>query len=111
MPPIPFLGRLNLYVILQGHFSCLQRAETNTVARSEYIALAGSFLLVGFEAIIRILTLALRMCHIAPITLEFANKCIASTVISLCYGASRKLFNRFTSRATKKAQTKKQGPW
>ncbi|KAG9244036.1 Alpha/Beta hydrolase protein [Calycina marina] len=70
MPTIPFLRRLNL---------------------SEYIALAGSFILVGFEAIIRILTLAL-----------------PSTVISLFYGASRRLFNRFTSRAEKTAQKKKQ---
>jgi len=36
------------------------------MARSEYIALAGSFILVGFEAIIRILTLALRMCDAEP---------------------------------------------
>lgn len=37
--PIPFIGRLNII---------------------EYVALVGSFLLVGFEAVIRILTLALR---------------------------------------------------
>ena len=33
----------------------------NALSRAEYIALVGSFLLVGLEAIIRILTLALRM--------------------------------------------------
>jgi hypothetical protein len=32
----------------------------NKIFRSEYIALVGSFFLVGLEAIIRILTLALR---------------------------------------------------
>ncbi|KAG0645126.1 putative lipase [Hyphodiscus hymeniophilus] len=69
MPPIPFLGRLNI---------------------AEYIALVGSFLLVGLEAIIRILTLAL-----------------PSTVISLCYRVSRRLFNRFTSPEEKKAGTRK----
>lgn len=69
MPRVPFLGRLNV---------------------AEYIALVGSFLLVGLEALIRILTLAL-----------------PSTVITLCYRASRRLFNRFTSPATKKSETKK----
>ncbi|KAL3422386.1 ab-hydrolase associated lipase region [Phlyctema vagabunda] len=69
MPPIPFIGRLNL---------------------SEYIALVGSFFLVGLEAIIRILTLAL-----------------PSTIIQLFYRASRRLFNRFTSPATKKSETHK----
>ncbi|KAH8588497.1 Alpha/Beta hydrolase protein [Bisporella sp. PMI_857] len=57
---------------------------------TEYVALLGSILLVFTEAFIRILTLAL-----------------PSTVISLCYGASRRLFNRFTSRETKRAQIKK----
>jgi len=70
MPPIPFLGRLNI---------------------AEYIALVGSFLLVGLEAIIRILTLAL-----------------PSTIISLFYRVSRRLFNRFTSPEAKKAGTRKQ---
>jgi len=69
MPPIPFIGRLNL---------------------SEYVALVSSFILVGLEALIRILTLAL-----------------PSTVIKLCYRASRRLFNRFTSPAEKKSETKK----
>ncbi|KAL2062069.1 hypothetical protein VTL71DRAFT_6335 [Oculimacula yallundae] len=68
MAPIPFLGRLNI---------------------AEYIALVGSFFLVGLEAIIRILTLAL-----------------PSTIITLCYRASRRLFNRFTSPAAKKSESK-----
>ncbi|KAF4632101.1 hypothetical protein G7Y89_g6033 [Cudoniella acicularis] len=71
MAPIPFLGRLNL---------------------AEYAALVGSFIIVGLEAFIRILTLALP----APL-------------ISLFYRASRRLFNRFTSPASKKAVTKKKG--
>ncbi|KAH6665123.1 Alpha/Beta hydrolase protein, partial [Halenospora varia] len=69
MAPIPFLGRLNL---------------------AEYAALVGSFFLVGLEAFIRILTLAL-----------------PTSIISLFYRASRRLFNRFTSPADKKAVTRK----
>ncbi|KAH7372158.1 Alpha/Beta hydrolase protein [Cadophora sp. MPI-SDFR-AT-0126] len=69
MAPIPFLGRLNI---------------------AEYIALVGSFFLVGLEAIIRILTLAL-----------------PSTIITLCYRVSRRLFNRFNSPAAKKSESKK----
>ncbi|PSS28045.1 hypothetical protein M430DRAFT_75077, partial [Amorphotheca resinae ATCC 22711] len=66
---IPFLGRLNV---------------------SEYVALVGSFCLVGLEAIIRILTLAL-----------------PATIIRLCYRASRGLFNRFTTAASRKQEAKK----
>ncbi|ESZ96576.1 hypothetical protein SBOR_3078 [Sclerotinia borealis F-4128] len=68
---IPFIGRL-----------CL----------SEYLALVSSFFLVGLEAIIRILTLAL-----------------PSTIIKLCYRVSRRAFNRFTSAASKRSETRKQG--
>lgn len=67
--PVPFIGRLN---------------------PAEYIALVGSFILVGLEAIIRILTLAL-----------------PSTLLQLFYGASRRLFNRFTSPQQKKAQERR----
>ncbi|KAI9649303.1 cholesterol esterase [Ciborinia camelliae] len=59
---------------------------------SEYLALVSSFFLVGLELIIRILTLAL-----------------PSTIIKLCYRASRRAFNRFTSAATKRSETRKQG--
>ncbi|KAH8816862.1 Alpha/Beta hydrolase protein [Xylogone sp. PMI_703] len=69
MPRIPFLGRLNV---------------------AEYVALFGSFLLVGLESIIRILTLAL-----------------PPSVISLCYRASRRLFNRLTTSQTKQAERRK----
>ncbi|WYZ39241.1 hypothetical protein EsH8_III_001155 [Colletotrichum jinshuiense] len=64
--PIPFIGRLNIV---------------------EYVALVGSFLLVGLEAIIRVLTLAL-----------------PSPLISLFYRASRRLFNRFSTPAHKRAE-------
>ncbi|KAI4596010.1 cholesterol esterase [Pestalotiopsis sp. 9143b] len=67
--PVPFIGRLN---------------------PAEYIALVGSFILVGLEAIIRILTLAL-----------------PGTLLQLFYGASRRLFNRFTSPQQKKAQERR----
>ncbi|ROT37623.1 alpha/beta-hydrolase [Sodiomyces alkalinus F11] len=59
--PVPFIGRLNI---------------------TEYVALVGSFFLVGLEAIIRILTLAL-----------------PRSLISLFYRASRRLFHRFTTPA------------
>ncbi|KAL2758500.1 hypothetical protein ACRALDRAFT_1040486 [Sodiomyces alcalophilus JCM 7366] len=59
--PVPFIGRLNI---------------------PEYVALVGSFFLVGFEAIIRILTLAL-----------------PQSLITLFYRASRRLFHRFTTPA------------
>ncbi|OLN96352.1 putative lipase C16A3.12c [Colletotrichum chlorophyti] len=67
--PIPFIGRLNIV---------------------EYVALVGSFLLVGLEAIIRVLTLAL-----------------PSPLISLFYRASRRLFNRFSTPAHKRAEERK----
>jgi len=39
--------------------------DANSMLRAEYIALVGSFFLVGSEALIRILTLLLRM-FLAP---------------------------------------------
>ncbi|KAK6581657.1 hypothetical protein PZA11_005354 [Diplocarpon coronariae] len=77
MAPIPFLGRLGMWVNLTPH-------------SAEYIALVGSFILVGLEALIRVLTLALP----------------ASSVITLCYRVSRRLFNRFTSPAAKESESK-----
>ncbi|KAJ6443846.1 triglyceride lipase-cholesterol esterase [Purpureocillium lavendulum] len=56
----------------------------------EYLALVGSFVLVGLEAIIRVLTLAL-----PPFLVE------------LFYRASRRLFNRFSTPAQKKAENRK----
>ncbi|KAI0838021.1 alpha/beta-hydrolase [Hypoxylon sp. FL0890] len=67
--PLPFLGRL---------------------AVAEYFALVGSFLLVGLEALIRILTLAL-----------------PSSLLNLFYRASRQLFNRFTTPAQKRAEQRR----
>ncbi|KAI1392147.1 alpha/beta-hydrolase [Hypoxylon trugodes] len=67
--PLPFLGRLDIV---------------------EYVALVGSFLLVGLEAIIRVLTLAL-----------------PSSLINLFYRASRQLFNRLTSPAQKRAEQRR----
>ncbi|KAI2619653.1 alpha/beta-hydrolase [Hypoxylon sp. NC1633] len=67
--PLPFLGRLNIV---------------------EYTALVGSFFLVGLEAIIRVLTLAL-----------------PSTLLNLFYRASRRLFNRLTSPAQKRAEQRR----
>lgn len=67
--PVPFLGRLNL---------------------TEYVALVGSFILVGLEALIRVLTLAL-----------------PSSLLTLFYGISRRLFNRLTSPAQKRAEERR----
>ncbi|RBR16772.1 uncharacterized protein FIESC28_06807 [Fusarium coffeatum] len=66
---IPFIGRLRPY---------------------EYLALVGSFLLVGLEAVIRVLTLAL-----------------PPFLVSLFYRASRRLFNRFSAPARRRAESKR----
>ncbi|KAK3330908.1 Alpha/Beta hydrolase protein [Apodospora peruviana] len=67
--PVPFLGRLNI---------------------TEYVALVGSFLLVGLEAIIRVLTLAL-----------------PPSLIDVFYAISRRLFNRLRSPAQKRAEERR----
>lgn len=67
--PVPFLGRLNV---------------------TEYVALIGSFLLVGLEAFIRVFTL-----------------CLPPSLLQLCYGGSRRLFNRLTSPAQKRAEQRR----
>lgn len=67
--PLPFIGRLHA---------------------TEYISIVVSFFLVGFEAIIRVLTLAL-----------------PSFLVTFFYRASRRLFNVFSSPAQKKAESKK----
>ncbi|KAI0476531.1 alpha/beta-hydrolase [Xylariaceae sp. FL0804] len=63
--PLPFLGRISI---------------------PEYVALFGSFVLVGLEAIIRVLTLAL-----------------PTSLLNLFYRASRRLFNRLASPAQRRA--------
>lgn len=67
--PLPFIGRLHA---------------------TEYISIVVSFFLVGLEAIIRVLTLAL-----------------PSFLVTFFYQASRRLFNVFSSPAQKKAESKK----
>ncbi|KAH7358322.1 Alpha/Beta hydrolase protein [Plectosphaerella cucumerina] len=67
--PIPFIGRLNII---------------------EYLALVGSFLFVGLESVIRVLTLAL-----------------PPSLINLCYRASRRFFNWLTSPAQKRAEQRR----
>jgi len=67
--PVPFLGRLHL---------------------TEYVALVGSFLLVGLEAMIRVLTLAL-----------------PPFLVNLFYRASRSIFHRFSSPAQNKVENKR----
>ncbi|KAI0453320.1 Alpha/Beta hydrolase protein [Xylaria acuta] len=66
---VPFIGRLN---------------------PTEYVALIGSFLFVAFEAIIRILTLAL-----------------PTSLVNLFTDASRRIFNSVTSPAHKRAEERK----
>ncbi|KAI1803762.1 alpha/beta-hydrolase [Daldinia bambusicola] len=67
--PLPFLGRLDIV---------------------EYVALVGSFFLVGLEAFIRVLTLAL-----------------PNSLLNLFYRASRRLFNRLTTPAQKRAEQRR----
>ncbi|KAI0883988.1 alpha/beta-hydrolase [Annulohypoxylon maeteangense] len=67
--PLPFLGRLDIV---------------------EYFALVGSFLLVGLEAFVRVLTLAL-----------------PTSLLNLFYRASRRVFNRLTTEAQKRAEQRR----
>ncbi|KAK3991203.1 putative sterol esterase [Cladorrhinum sp. PSN332] len=67
--PVPFLGRLNI---------------------AEYVALIGSFILVGLEAFIRIFTLAL-----------------PPSLLNLCYSISRRLFNSLTTPKQKRAEQRR----
>lgn len=67
--PVPFLGRL---------------------AITEYVAVIGSFIFVGLEVIIRVLTFAL-----------------PSPLISLCYRASRRLFNKWGPESHEKESERK----
>ncbi|KAL2023551.1 hypothetical protein VTK56DRAFT_2159 [Thermocarpiscus australiensis] len=57
---------------------------------AEYAALVGSFLLVGLEAFIRVFTLAL-----------------PPSLLELFYGISRRLFNRLTTPAQRRAQQRR----
>ncbi|KAI8681607.1 AB hydrolase-1 domain-containing protein [Fusarium keratoplasticum] len=66
---IPFIGRLRPH---------------------EYVALVGSFILVGLEAFIRVLTLAL-----------------PPFLVSFFYRASRRLFNKFSPPAKKRAENRR----
>lgn len=66
--PLPFLGRLH---------------------PAEYLAIVGSFVLVGLEAVIRACTLSL-----------------PAFLVSLFYRASRLIFNRYSSPAQKRAENK-----
>jgi len=111
MPPIPFLGRLNLYDI---HSRLCCRLPKKTVTNNygqERIHSASGLIYSGRIRSDHQNTYACStyVPRKACLYLKLPNIRIASTVISLCYGASRKLFNRFTSRAAKRAQTKKQG--
>ncbi|KAI1206685.1 alpha/beta-hydrolase [Annulohypoxylon truncatum] len=67
--PLPFLGRLDI---------------------AEYFALVGSFLLVGLEVFVRVLTLAL-----------------PTSLLNLFYRASRRAFNRFTTESQKRAEQRR----
>ena len=69
MAQVPFIGRLR---------------------QREYLALFGSFILVVFEAFIRIITLAL-----------------PQPIIRFCYKVSRSLFNRLSSTSSKQARAKR----
>ncbi|KJZ74846.1 hypothetical protein HIM_05755 [Hirsutella minnesotensis 3608] len=57
---------------------------------AEYLALVGSFLIIALEAVIRVFTLAL-----------------PPFLVSLCYQASRRIFNRYSSPEQKRAENKK----
>lgn len=84
--PVPFLGRLE---------------------PAEYFALIGSFLLVGFEAVIRVLTLALRQYRL-PVTVELLLTLHAATsLITLFYKLSSLIFTRLSTPAQRRAEERK----
>ncbi|KAH6661882.1 sterol esterase TGL1 [Verticillium dahliae] len=84
--PIPFIGRLNII---------------------EYAALVGSFLLVGFEAVIRILTLALRTSSSTPATSPSTDTTSRQHPLSSRSStAHHVLFNRWATPAQKRAEQK-----
>lgn len=64
--PLPFIGRLHAYVpslshgLVRVYAQGYRRLLTMAVYSTEYISIVVSFFLVGLEAIIRVLTLALR---------------------------------------------------
>lgn len=65
------MGFLLLFVFVfdigsaRGQNNKPRRFADRDMISTEYFALVGSFLLVGLEALIRVLTLALRKCTIA----------------------------------------------
>lgn len=64
--PLPFIGRLHAYVqslsygFVRAYAQGYRRLLIMAVYSTEYISIVVSFFLVGLEAIIRVLTLALR---------------------------------------------------
>ncbi|KAK4074275.1 hypothetical protein Trihar35433_3749 [Trichoderma harzianum] len=94
--PLPFIGRLHAYVqslsygFVRAYAQGYRRLLIMAVYSTEYISIVVSFFLVGLEAIIRVLTLAL-----------------PSFLVTFFYRASRRLFNVFSSPAQKKAESKK----
>lgn len=74
---------------------------------AEYAALIGSFLLVGLEAVIRVLTLALRMYSMSRHNPALSDPYLAPSLIAIFYSISRRLFNRLTSPAQKRAEERR----
>lgn len=60
--PIPFIGRLYLYVVFYAVTHAANKTKKS--ASPEYLALVGSFILIGLEIIVRGITLALRMLFV-----------------------------------------------
>lgn len=60
--PIPFIGRLYLYVVFYAVIHAANK--TKKIASPEYLALVGSFILIGLEIIVRGITLCLRMISV-----------------------------------------------
>lgn len=76
---------------------------------TEYVALVGSFFLVGLEALIRVLTLALRkdISSWAKSGLIILTGAKASSLLDLFYAISRRLFNKWRSPAQKRAEERR----
>lgn len=61
MARVPVIGRLFLFVTSYDFGTMWYRLTLLTIPRREYFALLGSLILVGFEVVIRVITLLLRM--------------------------------------------------
>lgn len=113
--PVPFLGRLHPYVRRPAPTAPTARGTPADARCSyEYLALVGSFALVGLEAAIRVLTLALREWPPPPYPpppsqpASRAETPAAPFLVELFYRASRRILVRYSSPERQKAEVRRE---